>query len=380
MKIFKKFYHWLNHPYRFSVLKKFFISRQIPFYTKYQIRRQFKQTSQTQILPSAQKEKPIILFSSCEDSFNTGDLKYNGGLKVYNLWVKTLRRQGYEAYIVTFDGSYQSWLVEHQPCISLAKVKQLKEGGKFLKFVTGWLDSKAFIDLADKIYFHDCEATYTDTIHSSVFQKLIKSKKICAISTNSRFQQAWYAGKFNLFPELIPDWSDEQYWFADQKRRESGLVGYMRESETSELEIKQIAEHCRITSVDAKFIEIKGDEKNIIETMQKCDFYLGLNPGKHSLLGEGCPRSQQEAMHAGCVLIAYNVNGNREYLIDGYNGFLVPRKKTSLLAAHLINLMRNPELKEKIRARSIDLVSKAFSSYGKWPLLREFLELENDKN
>jgi glycosyltransferase involved in cell wall biosynthesis len=80
-------------------------------------------------------------------------------------------------------------------------------------------------------------------------------------------------------------------------------------------------------------------------------------------------------MHAGCVVIAYDVNGNREYLIDGYNGFLVPRKNTNLLATHLVNLMKNPELKEKIRKRSINLVSKVFTSLDKFPLLREFLEL-----
>jgi glycosyltransferase involved in cell wall biosynthesis len=361
-EIFIKLFHWLTHPGKIFRLRMFLNSRRLP-----------------KSSPSLQKKliekKPIILFSSCENSLRTGDIKYNGGIKVYNLWAKLLRQHGYEAYIVTYDGRYQPWLIEHQPCVSLATVKQWKKEGRPLKFVTAWLDAKAFIDLADQIYFHDCEATYTATIHSSIFQKLLKSRKIRAISTNSRFQQAWYLGKFNLFPKLIPDWSDEEYWFPDQKRRESGVVGYMRESETSELEIEQIVEYCRKNNVDTKFIEIKGDEKDVIEMMQKCDFYLGLNPGKHPLLGEGCPRSQQEAMHAGCVVIAYDVNGNREYLIDGYNGFLVPRKNTNLLATHLVNLMKNSELKEKIRKRSINLVSKVFTSLDKFPLLREFLEL-----
>jgi predicted O-methyltransferase YrrM len=80
-------------------------------------------------------------------------------------------------------------------------------------------------------------------------------------------------------------------------------------------------------------------------------------------------------MHVGCVLIAYDVNGNREYLIDGYTGYLVPRKRTDIMAEYLIKLMKNQELKEKIRTKSLELISQNFTSRNKWPFLNNFLEL-----
>ena len=380
MRLFAKFYHWLTHPYRIYRLKSFLFSCQIPFYTKKKIEGRFKQSFQKESSFSQKKERPIILFSSCENSFRTGDLKYNGGIKVYNLWIKLLRQRGYESYIVTFDGKYQPWLIEHQPCVSLQKIKEWKKQGKNLKFVTGWLDSKAFIDLASQFYFIDCEIAYTATIHFHFLKKFLQSKKIKKISTNSRIQQAWYMASFKFSPFLIQDWSDEDYWFPGLELRKPGLVGYMKESSFSEKEIEEIKNLCLKNNLKLNFLEIRGNEDEVISKMQQCDFYLGLNPGKHLLWGEGSPRSQQEAMHTGCVVIAYDVHGNREYLIDNYTGFLVSRKRPDVIAKHLINLMKNPKLKEKIRDKSVDFIAYNFTSINKFSLLRNFLELEKKQN
>ena len=59
--------------------------------------------------------------------------------------------------------------------------------------------------------------------------------------------------------------------------------------------------------------------------MQQCDIFLGLNLGKHPLWGEGCPIPPLEALHAGCVLVAYDVLGNREYLLPEGSGVLISR-------------------------------------------------------
>jgi hypothetical protein len=39
-------------------------------------------------------------------------------IKELNYLVKLLRNHDYEAYIVTYDGGYEPWLIEHQPHIS----------------------------------------------------------------------------------------------------------------------------------------------------------------------------------------------------------------------------------------------------------------------
>jgi predicted O-methyltransferase YrrM len=319
---------------------------------------------------------PIILISSCKDASQGGDFKYNGGVKLYNLWVKLLRANGYQAFIVTYNGTYQPWLIQHQPHVSLDTVRQWKRAGFPLKFVTGWADATAFIDLADELYFYDCEIAWTSGSHFPILRKLMKSK-IRAVATHSRTQQAWYMATFNRDVILIPIWSDETYWHSKPKKRKTGLVGYMNESPTSEKEVEEIAACCNRVEVHIDFVEIKGDECNVLKMMCECDLFIGLNHGKHPLWGEGSPLTQQEAMHAGCVVIAYDVHGNREYLIPGYSGFLAPRGRSDILADYVIELMRNPELKEQIRATSLDLAARAFTSRGRWPLLREFLGLED---
>ena len=102
---------------------------------------------------------------------------------------------------------------------------------------------------------------------------------------------------------------------------------------------------------------------------------MGANPGKHPTHGEGCPRVGNEAMHAGCVVISFDVNGNREYLQDGKTGFLVPRKQVNLMANKLIYLTKHLNIKEQIRKASVRFALERFSVPGRWEKIRDFLEL-----
>ena len=320
-------------------------------------------------------ETPIILISVCENENAPGDYPHNGGIKLLNLWTKLLRQHGYEAYMVTFHGNYRPWLVDHQPHISIKQVREWKREGRSLKFLTGWIPAKLFIGLADELYFLDAELKYTCGDHFKDLRKLVKSK-IRRISTHSRTQQAWYMATFGLDVSLIPIWADETYWAPDSSRRRRGLVGYMNEGNHTLSDIGTIRDICEEAGVKVDFMRISGDESEVINGMQSCDVYIGLNPGKHPLWGEGSPLTQLEAMASGCVLIAYDVHGNREYLVDGYNGFLSERNNPEGLAGHLIQLMRDPDLKERIRQISTQFVAGAFRSGCRWPQVREFLELK----
>jgi len=281
---------------------------------------------------------------------------------------------GYEGYMVTYSGDYRPWLIEHQPHVSIEEVKRWKTEGRPLIFLTGWIPSKAFINLADEIYFYDAELKYTCSEHFGRLKKLLKNK-IRRVSTHSRTQQAWYMATFGLHVDLIPVWSDEAYWYERPECREEGLVGYMNEGYETRKEVEQIAGWCREAGIQAKFLEISGDESEVIKAMQRCDIYLGMNPGKHPLWGEGSPVTQQEAMHAGCVLIAYDVYGNREYLIDGYTGLLARRNQPRDMAVHLVRLSKDSVMKEKIRKTSCDFMRRVFTAESRWSLVREFLEL-----
>ncbi len=58
---------------------------------------------------------------------------------------------------------------------------------------------------------------------------------------------------------------------------------------------------------------------------------------------EGVPRSTQEAMAIGRPVITTNVPGCRETVIDGVNGFLVPKWDAEALAERMCFFVENPE-------------------------------------
>lgn len=319
--------------------------------------------------------KPIILIGGGGSILGGGTSRISGGCKLYNLWVKLLINNGYETYQITNDGKYGRWLIEHQPVISFDLAKKWAGEGRDLKCMTGWIPvAKYFLILTEQIYFYDCEIAYTSGRYLPFLKELMKSK-IRAVATNSHYNQKWYKETFNYPAKLVPEWSDEKYWHPKPEKRQKNLVGYMLEPGAKEV-IRKINETCRNQGISLNFMNISGNEQEVLDKMQQCDFYIGTNPGKHPTHGEGCPRSQQEAMHAGCIPIAYDVKGNREYLTDGETGFLVPLKRVDLLTEKLIYLARNPEVKEQIRTRSIDFALKKFSSPGRWEPVKNFLELE----
>jgi glycosyltransferase involved in cell wall biosynthesis len=70
---------------------------------------------------------------------------------------------------------------------------------------------------------------------------------------------------------------------------------------------------------------------------------------------EGCSNSIMEAMVLGKAVVATDVGGNRELVIPGENGLLVPPQDPEAMAQAVLSLLNNPELSrqmgEKGRAR-----------------------------
>jgi len=67
---------------------------------------------------------------------------------------------------------------------------------------------------------------------------------------------------------------------------------------------------------------------------------------------EGLPRSILEAMRAGLPVVATDVGGVREAVLDGKTGYLVPRGHESVLATRLRSLVCDPELRRRTGAAS----------------------------
>lgn len=71
---------------------------------------------------------------------------------------------------------------------------------------------------------------------------------------------------------------------------------------------------------------------------------------------EGLPLSLLEAMGAGIPVVATDVGGNREIVLDGETGILVPSEDHVALAGGICRIVRDRDLAEKMTARARSLV------------------------
>jgi L-malate glycosyltransferase len=73
-------------------------------------------------------------------------------------------------------------------------------------------------------------------------------------------------------------------------------------------------------------------------------------------LSDGASVSLLEAMGSGAFPIVTDIPANREWISDGMNGFLVPGDDESVLAARIIEVIRNQRWIERGRAKNIHIV------------------------
>jgi len=76
---------------------------------------------------------------------------------------------------------------------------------------------------------------------------------------------------------------------------------------------------------------------------------------------EGLPSSVVEYMLAGAPVICTRVGGNAEIVADGDNGFVYEPRDVGALVAHLVRLLRDPALAEKMGARGRAIVDSRLS-------------------
>lgn len=322
-------------------------------------------------------EKPIILISSSRSAQEVGDAASNGGMHLYHLWGKLLRQHGYESFLVTYDGSRVDWLIDPIPYISLDDMRQMQQSGRECRYLTGWLWASAFIDSVPNFYFYDCELAFTSDYSKQrgILDRLIQQQKITKIGTNSRLHVGWYKAAYNLLPQFIGEWSDTSLWKPCPEKRVKGRIGYFWEGDHTNSDMAVLTEACTASGVEAEFIRVHGSEAEVLATLQTCDLFVGLNLGKWDGI-EGCPRTGNEAQHAGAVVVAYNVWGNTEYLMDGFNGYIVRNGDTVQMADRVVELLMRPIHKETMRTHSIDYAMGYFNAEMRWEAVARFLDLE----
>ncbi len=77
---------------------------------------------------------------------------------------------------------------------------------------------------------------------------------------------------------------------------------------------------------------------------------------------EGVPRSTQEAMAIGRAIITTDVPGCRETVVDGVNGFLVPKWNPQALAEKMIYFIENPEQTQVMGTESYKIAVEKFDA------------------
>lgn len=104
-------------------------------------------------------------------------------------------------------------------------------------------------------------------------------------------------------------------------------------------------------------VHFLGYRDDVPELLRSADIFVSAS---HR---EGMPRSIIEAMMCGLPVVATNIRGSREEVVQGKTGILVEVKQPDLLARALNALVSNPAARKKLgaagRVRALDLYDEA---------------------
>ena len=109
--------------------------------------------------------------------------------------------------------------------------------------------------------------------------------------------------------------------------------------------------------VKTNIIEYPGHVSNVSEWIENSSVFV-----LPSYYREGVPRSTQEAMAIGRAIITTDVPGCRETVVDGVNGFLVPKWNPEALADKMIYFIENPDQIKVMGAESYKIAVEKFDA------------------
>ena len=323
----------------------------------------------------AEKASPSIFVSYAADDNLRGSHKFCGGEKLLNNLVLLLRRHGYEAWMVSTDGSHSDWLAEHAPFLSVEEFRKKLAAAPATRCVTSWIPAKAFLGHCSRYYFWDQELGASARSHFPQLSREMARGRIIRTAGVNRAVQAWHRATFGQPAHLLRQLVDEKYWRPDEGRRDAQRVGYFDEGEHGEKFITKIHELTKAAGLGLEFHQLVGLEKEIISQMQTCGTFLALNVGKSPLWGEGGPMTTQEAMACGTVPVCFDINGPWEFIQQDYNGAVLADFAPDAVADALIRIYAEPGRLERMSQRCLDITASAHTMEARWPDVCRFLDL-----
>lgn len=108
--------------------------------------------------------------------------------------------------------------------------------------------------------------------------------------------------------------------------------------------------------INTGIIEYPGHVSNVKDWIAACDVFV--LPSYR----EGVPRSTQEAMTIGRAIITTDVPGCRETVVEGVNGFLVPKWNPEALAEKMIYFIEHPEKISLMGNESYKIATEKFDA------------------
>lgn len=319
--------------------------------------------------------KPLIFVSYATDESLKGSHLYCGGEKLLNNLVLLLRRKGYEAWMVSTDGTNAGWLAEHAPFLSIAEFIKKKAGASDVRCVTSWMKAMPFIEQCPKFYFWDQELSASSRSHFPELAAFMADNRIIRTAGVNRTVQAWHRCVFETPAAAVRQLIDDTYWKPDSARRIPNRVGYFDEGDYGAEFVRRIAELTKGAGLALEFVQLEGVEKEIISQMQQCGTFLVLNVGKSPLWGEGGPMSPQEAMACGAVPVCLDINGPWELIQQHYNGIITREFTPEAMANELIWLYGTPGRHEVMVTRALEISRSSHSMEARWSEVARFLDL-----
>ncbi|KAF0189233.1 MAG: lipopolysaccharide biosynthesis [Desulfobulbaceae bacterium] len=106
-------------------------------------------------------------------------------------------------------------------------------------------------------------------------------------------------------------------------------------------DLQQLQELIKLLSLE-KHVQLLGVVDNTHELLEQCHIYI------NSSRWEGLPMTLLEAMSHGKPIIATNVGGNPDVIIDGETGLLVEPADVDALSQSILTLLRDSVLRDKM--------------------------------
>lgn len=225
--------------------------------------------------------------------------------------------------------------------------------------------------------------------NTAVKEGIISVKKICTIGNGVDVFHKFNPEKVDL--ELIKqlkielklDENDKVIMFLGRMVKEKGIIELIEAFNAINKDNYKLiivgdrftAE--RDTTTYSNVIQIVESNKNIIMTGRRSDISNLLFLSNVFVLPsyrEGMPRSIIEAMAMGKPVIATNIRGCREEVVDGETGFLVEVGSAEEIREKIIEILENPELE---RSMGIKARQRAEELFDEEKVLDKQMEIIN---